>query len=243
VRRPILVIVLLLIAALGAAGGYFAGDRWDIPEATASGDAAPLGQVTPAEAEPTPSTTPSEPSLPVKTPVPNTIPPLETELDYQREQFTVRPKGTGSVGLSIEAPDDWGMKRDPKYPGEVKFLDSRRERGLRVEAVRPAVLSTADSRAQLIVDLKKSLPPQDDLQIQSQTDEQITADDGENRTVSTLVYTYIPNETRRYVIVRWVATNGDGIGNVEMSITGLPDDAPALDEVALRATRSVRETG
>ncbi|TCC53405.1 hypothetical protein E0H75_06790 [Kribbella capetownensis] len=239
-KRPILVIVLLLITVLGAAGGYFAGDRWDIPAATASGEAAPLGQVTPAG--PTPSQTPSDPPLPVKTPVPNTIPPLETDLSFRRRTFTVSPKDYQSVQMAIEVPDGWHFKTDPKRPAEVKYLDSRNERGVRVEANRPPI-PTKDALAGLVIDLKKSLPPQDDLRIQSQTTEQIVGDDDQMRTVSTLVYTYIPTDTLRYVIVRWVSTNGDDLANVEMSITGLPDDSPALDEVLLRATQSVRETG
>ena len=219
-RRLLLTGLLLLAVALGVTGGYFTGDRLDTPSATPSGNAAPLGGVSP-----------SEPSLPVKTPVPNNLPALETGLDYGRHVFTVTPKGQPSVQLSIQTPDGWRLTRDPKAPGEVKFLDPLRERGVRVEADEPATRTPADARAQLIVDLKQSQPPENDLRILSQTDEQLEADDGTTRAVSTLIYTFIPTQTVRYVIVRWIATGDDGLTSVEMSITGLPQDAPGLAEV------------
>ena len=232
VRRVLLVGLLLLALALGAGGGYFAGDYLDAPEATASGDAAPLGDVSP-----------SEPPLPVKTPVPSDVPPLDTGLTYTRHTFTVTPKGQPPVQLSIETPQGWRLTRDPSAPGEVKYLDELRERGVRVEAVEPVTQTTSDALAQLIRNLKSSQAPENDLRILKQTTEQIDGDDSEPRTVSTLVYTYIPKETLRYVIVRWVATGGDDLTSVEMSITGLPQDAPGLDEVLQAATRSVHEIG
>jgi hypothetical protein len=232
VRRLLLTGLLLLAVALGVTGGYFTGDRLDTPSATPSGNAAPLGEVSP-----------SAPSLPVKTPVPSNVPALETGLDYERHTFTVTPKGQPSVQLSIQTPDGWRLTRDPQAPGEVKFLDKLRERGVRVEADQPPTQTPADASAKLVVDLKQSQDPENDLRIVSQTDDQIEGDDGTTRTVSTLIYTYIPNKTLRYVIVRWIATGDDGLTTIEMSITGLPQDAPALDEVLLNATRSVHETG
>jgi hypothetical protein len=68
----------------------------------------------------------------------------------------------------------------------------------------------------------------------------VEGDDGSLRTVSTLVYTYIPDEVVRYVIVRWVATGPDDTATVEMSIAGLPQDVKALNEILDQATRSVK---
>lgn len=232
VRRVLLVGLLLLALALGAGGGYFAGDYLDAPEATASGNASPLGDVSP-----------SEPPLPVKTPIPSTVPALETGLAYTRHTFTVTPTGQPSEQLSIETPRGWWQTRDPKAPGEVKYLDELRERGVRVEAVEPVTQTTADAMAQLIRNLKSSQPAENDLRILSQTSDQVEGDDGNPRAVSTLVYTYIPVKTRRYVVVRWVATDGGDLTTVEMSITGLPQDAAGLDEVLKEATRSVHEIG
>ncbi len=237
VRRVLLAGLLLLALALGAGSGYYAGDYLDTPEPTASGTAGPLGEISPS---PTPSPTPT---LPVKTPIPSTVEPLETGLDYSNHTFTVTPKDAEPVQLSIETPQGWKIAtRDPKRPGEVKYLDKLRERGVRVEAVAPAEETPADEMAQLIVDLKKSQAPENDVRITSNTTDVVTGDDGESRSVATLIYTFIPNETLRYVIVRWIAINGE-LTNVEMSITGLPQDAQALDEVLQRATASVSEVG
>ena len=237
VRRVLLAGLLLLALALGAGSGYYAGDYLDTPEPTASGTAGPLGNISPS---PTPTPTPT---LPVKTPIPSTLEPLETGLDYTNHTFTVTPKDAEPVQLSIETPQGWKIAtRDPKRPGEVKYLDKLRERGVRVEAVAPAGKTPADEMAQLMVDLKTSQAPENDVRFLSNTTGVVTGDDGESRSVATLIYTFIPGETLRYVIVRWIAINGE-LTNVEMSITGLPQDAPALDEVLQRATASVSEVG
>jgi hypothetical protein len=232
VKRVLVVALLLLVLALGAGGGYLTGDYLDTPKPSTSGVAVPLGDVSPSESP-----------LPVKTPIPSNVTALETGLDYTRHTFTVTPKGQPAVQLSVETPAGWRLSRDPKAPGEVKYLDKLRERGVRIEADEPATRTTSAAMAQLVVDLKSSQAPENDLRILSQTDEQVEGDDGDQRKVSTLVYTYIPNKTLRYVIVRWVATGNDDLTTVEMSITGLPQDAPALDEVLEAATRSVHEIG
>ncbi|WP_433163191.1 hypothetical protein [Kribbella sp. CA-247076] len=228
-KRPILVSAVLVVTLLGGAAGYYAGDRTE-PTPTTAGEAVPLGEVAR-----------SEPSVLVKTPVPNNLAPLETGLSYQDHAFTVRPAGQQPVQVSIETPDDWRLTKNPKAPAEVKFLDPRNERGVRVEAVEPAK-STADARQELVVGLRQSQAPENDLRILSETDEQVEDDEGRPRSVSTLIYTFIPNQTRRYVIVRWVVTGDDDLASIEMSITGLPQDAKGLDEVLRRATRTVRET-
>ncbi|WP_350280423.1 hypothetical protein [Kribbella sp. HUAS MG21] len=238
-RRVLLVGVLLLALALGVGGGYYVGDYLDVPQQTNSGAAAPLGEVSPSG---TPSPTPTEPSLPVKSPIPNNLEPLETGLEYSEHDFTVTPKDERSVQLSIEVPRGWRLKKDPERPAEVKYLDRLEERGVRVEAVEPAGKTPAEEMAQLIVDLKKSQAPQNDVRVVSKTEDVITGNDGEPRSVATLVYTYIPRETLRYVVVRWIAINGQ-LTTVEMSITGLPQDADGLAEVLERASTSVSEVG
>jgi hypothetical protein len=235
VKRVLLTGLLVLAVALGVGGGYLAGDYLDRPLPMASGDASPLGD------PPTP--TPSEPSLPVKTPSPSNVPALDTGLDYVRHLFTVTPKGQPPVQLSIKTPDDWAITRNPKEPGEVKYLDRLKERGIRVEAVEPLALTPSAAQQKLIVGLRQSQPPENDLKILSQTSEQIEGEDGGTRTVATLIYTYIPIETLRYVIVRWIALPGDERAAVEMSITGLPQDADGLAEVLREATTTVHPTG
>lgn len=240
VRRVLLAGLLLLALALGVGGGYYGGNRYDTPEPSAIGTAGPLGVVS---SSPSPTPTPTEPSLPVKSPIPNNLDPLETGLNYTGHTFTVTPKGEPSVDLSIETPQGWRLApRDPDYPAEVKYLDNPKVRGVRVQAVEPIVQSPTDAMAQLILNLKSSQAPQNDLQISSQTTGTVDGDDGQPRPVATLIYTYIPNDTLRYVIVRWVATQGQ-LTDVVMSITGLPQDADGLNEVLEKATTTVHEVG
>jgi hypothetical protein len=229
VKRLLLTGLLLLAVALGVTGGYFTGDYLGTPLPTASGNAVPIGDVSP-----------SEPSLPVKTPVPNNLPALTVDdLDFRKQTFTVHQESLPPVRLSVRVPAGWEKSVNKKTPGEVKFLDSLRERGVRVESGFRVELTPAQQRDRLIAQLKSSLPYEDNFQIVSQTDDTVTGDDGQSRPISTLIYTYIPTQTVRYVMVRWVATAGDGLANVEMSITGLPQDAKALELVADEAAQSV----
>jgi hypothetical protein len=221
---------LVLLALLGAAGGYYGGDKYTgATRVYETGPAAPL------------NTIPGEEQLPRKTPEPNTLAALKTKgLTFREQTFTVHPADQDPVRLSVKAPRGWQLTRAPKTPGEVKFLDSLRERGLRVEAIAPA-LTTSDQMANLIKNLKISQPYENDFKILSQIDGQVTGADGEQRTVSTLIYTYIPGKSLRYVIVRWVATAGGDFADVEMSITGLPQDAAALAEITAEASQTVQQ--
>lgn len=229
-KRPILVSGILLITLLGVAGGYLAGDRTEVPVPTASGAAAPLGEVTP-----------SQPELTRKTPEPNDLPALRPdELDFKTQRFTVQQDSQPPVRLSVRVPSGWQKTVDEKAPGEVKFLDSLRERGARIEAGFRPGLTPTEMRDKLILGLESSQPYENDLQILAKTDGTIIGTDGQPRDISTVVYTFIPSKTVRYVLVRWVATGDDSTATVEMSITGLPQDAKALtliaDQVAKSAT-------
>jgi hypothetical protein len=238
VRRVLLAGLLLLALAIGVGGGYFAGDYLDDPEPTASGTVGPLGEVSPS---PTPS--PTEPSLPVKTPVPSTLDPLRPGLDYNDRTFTVHPETDDSVQLSLLIPRAWTLTRDSDHPDEVKFLDKFEQRGVRVQALAPDAQQTpSDAMDDLVVALKKSQPPQNDLRILDQETETITGDDGEPRSIATLTYTYIPGKTRLYVLVRWIATQGDG-ADISMSVYGLDEDADALAEIVGKASASVNQPG
>jgi hypothetical protein len=231
-RTPILVSGVLLLGVLSSAAGYAAGvyEASALPQSF--GAAAPLGA----------TTSPAE-QLPVKTAEPSNVAAFTTAgLTFRQFAFTVQPDGEPPVHLSIRAPRGWQLTKSPKSPAEVKFLDPRKERGVRVESGFPPDLTTAQSRDQLLVDLQKSQPPENDLRILFQTDGQVEAN-GRSRAVSTLIYTYIPNKTRRYVIVRWIATGGDDLATVEMSVTGLPQDAAGLASVLGEATRTVKQLG
>ncbi len=227
-RRPILVSGLLLLALLGAAAGYLLGYRLETPVPTASGDAEPLGDVTTAQ-----------PPLPRKTPEPNNVQGLDPEeLDFRTQVFTVHQDSLPPVRLSVRVPAGWQKKVDKEAPGEVKFLDSLRERGVRVESGFATDLTTTQQREKLTLGLKSSQPYENDLKIVAQSDDTITGIAGRERVISTIAYTFIPGKTLRYVIVRWVATAGDSQATVEMSVTGLPQDAKALNLIADQAAKS-----
>jgi hypothetical protein len=232
VRTAVLVSGVVLLGLAGTAAGYEAGVISWKPTSD-NGAALPLAGVSP-----------SAPPLPVKTPVPSDVPALKAaDLTFRDHTFSVQPTGRPSVQLSIQTPRGWQLTRSPKTPGEVKFLDPLKERGVRVESGFAPTLSPADSRDQLIIGLEKSQPPENDVRIISKTDGEVPGPDGEPRAVSTLIYTFIPNKTLRYVIVRWIAAGGDGTATIEMSITGLPQDANGLAAVLTKATESVRATG
>lgn len=227
-KRPILVSGVVLITLLGAAGGYYTGDRTELPVPTAAGEAVPLG-----------GASPSQPQLTRKTPKPNNLTALQVdELDFRTQKFTVHQDSQPPVRLSVRVPDGWRKTVDKKAPGEVKFLDSLRERGVRVEAGFQPGLTTAQMRDKLIQGLESSQPYENNLQIVAKTDDTITGSDGRPRETSTVVYTFIPGKDVRYVIVRWVATAGDSMATVEMSITGLPQDKAALHLIADQAAKS-----
>jgi hypothetical protein len=227
-KRPILVSGILLITLLGAAGGYLTGDRTEVPVPTASGAAVPLGTLSP-----------SQPDLVRKTPEPNNLPALQPdELDFRTQRFTVQQDFQPSVRLAVRVPDGWQKTTNKNAPGEVKFLDSLRERGARIEAGFRPGLTTTQMRDKLIQGLESSQPYENDLEIIAKTDDTITGTDGRPRATSTVIYTWIPGKTVRYVLVRWVATAGDSMATVEMSITGLPQDAEALNLIADEAAKS-----
>ncbi|WP_112248481.1 hypothetical protein [Kribbella monticola] len=231
-RTSVLASGIVLLAVAGAAAGYYGGELTGPATVREAAPAAPL------------SARPTDPPLPRKTPEPSAVPSLTTdELDFHTQNFTIHDDSGSPVGMAIRIPRGWQLTRDPKMPREVKFLDPLKERAVRVEsALPPPATSTTDSMTQLVANLKSSQPYENDLRILSQTDEQLEAN-GETRTVSTLTYTYIPKKTLRYVIVRWIATDGDDNATVEMSITGLPQDAAALRALLLETSRSVHQTG
>jgi hypothetical protein len=236
VKRVLLVGLLVLAVAAGVAGGYFTGDRLGQPVAVPSGQASPLGQA-PAPTSPTPT----GPTLPVKTPVPSNVAPLPVGQEYQERNFTVTPAGQ-SVQLSIKVPIRWKLKHTAGNPAEVRYLDDLQERAVRIESDEPPALTPEGARNSLLIRLRQSQPPENNLRVVSRTTGVITGNDGQPRTVATLVYTYIPQQTTRYVIVRWIAMPGSELVSVEMSVTGLPQDAPGLQEVLRVATESVQES-
>lgn len=226
-KTAVLASGVIVLGLIGAAGGYLVGDLTQPTTASANG------------VYPTGGDSPPEVPLPRKTPEPYPKTPLSAaKLKFHTDNFTIRDDAGAQVPLSVRVPRGWQLTRDPTAPREVKFLDPLKERGIRVESALPEQLTTSDQMSQLIANLESSQPYENDLNIVSQDDEQLEVE-GTTRTVSTLIYTYIPKKTLRYVIVTWVATGEDDTATVEMSITGLPQDAAALKAVLAEAVKSV----
>lgn len=219
VGRALLGSGLLAVTLLGGAGGYGLG-LVTTDQASAGTTAAPL----PGAASGTPSSaTPSPP----KTIVPDNTKPLQADdIGYKRREFTV--SGVVESRVSARVPGTWDMtvQDPPKY---VRFNEPARKRWIRIEAgfsiTRPPAASMAAKMAEL-----KVLPASQMLTFKSQHIDPETKN-------ATLAYTYVPDHSVRYVIVRWVA-GSDGLCIFEMAVTGLPQDKAALEDILDHATDS-----
>ena len=213
---------LVAVIAIGGAGGYGVGllttaERSD----AATGAAAPLGSLQPATPSPTVSSTPT---LPPKKIVPDNSEPLNADdLYYKTRQFTATSVVRSKVSLRV--PGNWSFTQ-PDPPKIGRYTDPTGKRWLRIEAGFTIRRSPAESMAAKLVDLR-TVPANQMLSIKSQTVDPDTHD-------ATLVYTYVPDNSVRYVVVRWVA-NGDGLCTFEIAVTGLPQDQAALEDVLQHA--------
>jgi hypothetical protein len=228
IGRALLTTGLLGATLLGGAGGYGLGLLTSPAVAASNGVAAPLEAT---------STTP--PPVQLKTPKPDNTPPLvASDLTYKAREFTAVAAVTSKI--SVRVPRNWRMTQP--YPQiEARFTDPTTKRWIRVEAGFTVRRAPAESMAARVAELKQGNPAVG-LKIISQESGAATHDDGTPLTYSTLTYSYIPGDTTRYVIVRWVALDKSGMAAVEMTSTGLPQDRPALLSVLQRATESVVRT-
>ncbi|MDX6282371.1 MAG: hypothetical protein QOH03_3442 [Kribbellaceae bacterium] len=240
-RAPVLVSGIVLLALIGGAGGYLGGQRWD-GRVTAGGYAGPL----PADVtgSPTPTATPSgTPSAPLirKTPEPNPLEALNLDdLEFKTRNFTVTGDVAGQVKLSIRVPAGWTLNPSKDKTSEVKFIDSSGERAVRVESALYPDKSVKQAMEDVLTNVQSSQPYQNFVDPLFQGTGQVKDDDGTLRQVATLVYTYIPGATSRYVIVRFVATGGNDVATISMSVTGLPKEQKVLEKILAEATASVR---
>lgn len=213
---------LVLITALGGAGGYGVGLLSTGEQAAASGTAAPLGGVQ----VPTPSVTPS-PTPPPKKVVPDSSEPLSADdLHYRTREFTAISVVRSNVRLRV--PSTWSFTQ-PDPPTVGRYTDPTSKRWIRIEAGFTIRRPPAESMAAKIADLR-SVPAGQMLEIKSETVDPGTGD-------ATLVYTYVPDNSIRYVIVRWVA-NDDRLCTFEIAATGLPQDKAALEDILEHAADS-----
>jgi len=233
IGRALLGSGLLAATVLGGAGGYGLGLVTSAASQSAGG-AVPLGSVTPST---DPSSTPSVPVEPRKTPKPDHTDPLRAdELSYQTREFDTEKVVRSHI--TVKVPRNWSFTQpDPKLTG--RFTDPTSKRWLRIESGFSLTQPPADRMAARM-ELLKELPA-------SQTLSFVSDDVDPVAKTATLTYTYIPPDppdslTLKYVIVRWIALDSSGLVGVEMSSVGLPQDKVALLEVLDRATKTVTRT-
>lgn len=209
---------LLAVTLLGGAGGYGLGMLTRGERASAGVAAAPLTGT---------SAGPTTPTTSPKTVVPDDSPPLQAkDIEYKTRSFTVRSVVQSAVTSRV--PRYWEISIPPseKY---VRFNEPARKRWIRVEAGFTIQRSPRESMAGRIA-LLEEIPADQMLTIKSQYVDPKTQD-------ATLVYTYVPEQTVRYVIVRWVA-NPAGLCHFEIAVTGLPQDKAALEDILDHASES-----
>lgn len=178
-------------------------------------------------ATPDPSATPSTPSTPPRQIVPDDTKALQTDdLDYKIREFTATNVVRSDVRLKV--PRNWGFTQ-PDPPKIGRYTDPTSKRWIRIEAGFTIRRPPAESMAQRLTELA-SVPAAQMLSIKSQTVNQDTKE-------ATLAYTYVPENSLRYVIIRWVA-NGEGLCTFEIAVTGLPQDRDAMEDILDHAADS-----
>ena len=220
VGRALLGSGLLVVTALGGAGGYGLGLLTTDQPASAGTSAAPLAGVD--------SSTSPTPTVPPKTIIPDDSEPLRaSDIRYKTRVFTAR--GTVESHVSVKAPSTWDMTQ-PDPPKEGRFNEPARKRWIRVEAgftIQRAPEVSMDLR---IAQLRDSVPASQMVTIKSHKVDLDTKN-------ATLAYTYVPENGVRYVVIRWVA-NRNGLCIFEIAATGLPQDKPALEAILDHASES-----
>jgi hypothetical protein len=225
VGRALLGSGLLAVTLLGGAGGYGLGLVTTDQQASAGTAAAPL----PGDSSSTSPSTP--PSTPTKYIVPDTTKPLQADdIHYKTREFTVSSVVESKVSMRVPGAWDMTVQDPPKY---VRFNEPARKRWIRIEAGFSITRAPAASMAAKMAELK-ILPAGQMLTFKSQHIDPETKN-------ATLVYTYVPEQSVRYVMVRWVA-NPEGLCIFEIAVTGLPQDKAALEDVLDHATDSAKRS-
>jgi hypothetical protein len=160
--------------------------------------------------------------------LPDDTPALRVDdLHYKTRTFTATSVVRSTVSLRV--PSNWKFTQ-PDPPIHGRYTDPAAKRWIRIEAGFTIRRAPAESMAAKINDLA-GVPKNQLVTILSKKVDAKTQD-------ATLVYTYVPDQSVRYVIVRWIA-NGDGLCELEMAVTGLPQDKAALTAVLDRGTETV----
>jgi hypothetical protein len=221
-RRALLGAGLLTLAGVGGVGGYGVG-LFLTEEPSLAGTAAPL----PMAVSSGPPATPTTPAPPPKKIVPDDTEALnKDDLEYRVREFTATSVVRSDVRLKV--PRDWGFTQ-PDPPKIGRYTDPTSKRWIRIEAGFTIRRPPAESMAQRLTDLA-TVPAAQMLSIKSHTVDPDTKE-------ATLVYTYVPDNSLRYVIIRWVA-NGEGLCTFEIAVTGLPQDREAMEDILDHAANS-----
>jgi hypothetical protein len=222
VGRALLGSGLLAVTLLGGAGGYGLGLVTTDQQASAGTTAAPLA----GAASGTPSS--ATPSTPTKTIEPDDSEALQADdIHYKTRVFTVSSVFDSRV--SVRVPGNWDPSlQDP--PKEMRYNEPLRKRFVRIQAGFSITRPPAESMAIRIAQLKETVPADQLVTIKSHKIDPKTKN-------ATLVYTFVPKNSVRLVIVRWVA-NSDGLCIFEMGVSGLPQDKAALEDILDHATDS-----
>ncbi|HEY3001373.1 MAG TPA: hypothetical protein VGJ44_03395 [Kribbellaceae bacterium] len=226
------------IAVLSAAGGYGVGELTR-PRTEYSSGAAPMAVVTRTVPTTPPPTSPTPTAT--RSPVPNDKPALvpgDVRFDSQTFQVVDGTDPDRKSRITVDIPRNWRLT-DIGHPDWGKFNSSYTKRSVRIDsAFEP---EAQDAMMQRQANKLIGLPPDQLVKLTAPVRGTTTADDGGRRTHSTFTYTYLPptDESLLYVIDRWVSTSGDGLADVEIVVTGLPQDKAALELIMDRATKSV----
>jgi hypothetical protein len=224
---------LLAVTLLGGAGGY--GIGWLTTSAaseTSTGQAVPLAAISPSVSPSPPTGTPSSTPEPPKTPEPDNSPALlASDLSYKTRDFVA--EGTVHSKVTVKVPKNWKMTQ-PDPMDSARFTDPTTKRWIRIEAGFTITRPPKDSMAAKVALLNTISPSQALTYLSQEVDP--------TARTATLTYTYIPDKTLRYVVVRWVALDASGNVGTEISVTGLRQDRGALLDVLDHATTSVTRT-
>ncbi len=204
--------LMLVLALLGAAGGYGLGTLDHDEPATI------------AQAEPVPAQSPSIPVDPPPTFAPDIdYPPLGTQLDYRPHRI-----GDPPYQWEYDAPQGWVMT--------TQDLDELRWRpagepvtggfSLRVKLV------SEHKTPQEMVDQKRTavLAIYDDVEIIDQSEDELF-----------FTYREPTAQTQRYDIFRWFTAPGGSEADFEMSVVGRAVDEPGLHDLLDHVAVSVRK--
>lgn len=231
-----LVALVAGVAVVGVAAGFGAGLLTEKKPRTGTGPVLPMA------AAPTPgATTPTAPPVVKKTAVPDDEPALDADdLSYRTVDFRLTKAPHDPVRVQLQVPRGWKYQSIPDQTDQIKYVDPTGKRWIRVESGFQIERPPVDSMNELVTTLRGSVPPENDLDIQARDVKALAGENGDSRNVATVSYSYIPNQRRLQVIVRWVGYGAPGNVAVEMSITGLPQDKEALAAIMEQASLTVQ---